>query len=81
MAFINGYKYTNEADALHAQDICRINEGLPKPNGTTLQAVDVQFASLNTPNFWYIVFCDESQILGEPITFEVIQLEFNLHPN
>ena len=81
MAFINGYKYNNEADALHAQDICRINEGLPKPNGATLQAVDVQFASLNTPIFWYIVFCEESKILGEPIFFEVIQPEFNIHPN
>ena len=81
MPFINGYKYTNEADALHAQNICRINEGLPKQGGTTLQAVDVQFASLNTPNFWYIVFCEESKILGEPITFEVIQPEFNINPN
>lgn len=78
MLSINGYKYTNEADALHAQDICRINEGLPKPGGTTLQAVDVQFASLNTPNFWYIIFCEESKILGEPEIFEVVQREFNL---
>ena len=81
MPFINGYKYTNEADALHAQNICRINEGLPKPGGTTLQAVDVQFAGLNLDTFWYIVFCEESKILGEPITFEVIQPEFNIHPN
>lgn len=79
MGFINGYKYTNEVDALQAQNICRINEGLPKPNGTTLQAVDVQFASLNTPNFWYIVFCDESKILGEPTTFEVISPKMNLY--
>ncbi len=78
MASINGYKYTNEADALNAQDICRINEGLPKPGGTTLQAVDVQFASLNTPNFWYIIFCEESKILGEPEIFGVVQREFNL---
>lgn len=81
MPFINGYKYTNEADALHAQNICRINEGLPKPNGTTLQAVDVKEANLNEPIFWYILFCEESKILGEPITFEVIQPEFNIHPN
>lgn len=81
MQSINGYKYTNEADVLHAQNICRINEGLPKPNGLTLQAVDVQFASLNIPTFYYIVFCDESQILGESTNFEVVQPEFNLHPN
>lgn len=81
MAFINGYKYTNKADALHAQDICRINEGLPKAGGTTLQAVDVKYTSLNVPNFWYIIFCDESKILGEPTTFEVVQPEYNLHPN
>lgn len=73
MLSINGYKYTNEADALHAQDICRINEGLPKPGGTTLQAVDVQHASLNVPPFWYIVFCNESQILGTSETFDVVQ--------
>ena len=79
MAFINGYKYTNEADALHAQDICRINEGLPKPGGTTLQAVDVQYASLNVFPFWYIVFCNESQILGIPETFNVVQPDFNLN--
>jgi hypothetical protein len=77
MLSINGYKYTNEANALHAQDICRINEGLPKPGGTTLQAVDVQFAGLNVPAFWYIVFCDESQILGTPETFDVVQPDFN----
>ena len=76
MQSINGYKYINEADALHAQDICRINEGLPKPGGTTLQAVDVQFASLNVPPFWYITFCDESKILGIPETFDVFQPEF-----
>lgn len=79
MPYINGYKYNNEADALNAQNICRINEGLPKPGGTTLQAVDVQFASLNTPNFWYIIFCEESKILGEPEIFEVVQREFNLN--
>ena len=77
MPFINGYKYTNEADALHAQNICRINEGLPKPNGTTLQAVDVKEANLNEPIFWYILFCEESKILGTPKTFDVVQPEFN----
>lgn len=79
MQSINGYKYTNETDALHAKDICRINEGLPKPGGTTLQAVDVQYADLNVPPFWYIVFCEESQILGTPETFDVVQPDFNLN--
>lgn len=79
MASINGYKYTNEADALHAQNICRINEGLPKPGGTTLQAVDVQFASLNEPKFWYIIYCQESEVLGIPEIFEVIYPEINLN--
>ena len=77
MQSTKGYKYTNETDALHAQDICRINEGLPKPNGRTLQAVDVQYASLNEPPFWYIMFCDESQILGISETFDVVQPELN----
>ena len=79
MAYIKGYKYTNETDALEAQNICQINEGLPKTNGITLQAVDVQFASLNTPNFWFIVFCEESKILGEPTTFEVLYPQINLN--
>ena len=79
MAYMNGYKYTNEADALHAQDICRINEGLPKIGGTTLQAVDVQYASLNNPTFWYIIYCQESQVLGIPEIFEVIYHEINLN--
>ncbi len=72
MAYIKGYKYTNKDDALHAQDICRINEGLPKSNGVTLQAVDVQFAALNEPPFWYIISCQETNILGDYITFEVV---------
>jgi hypothetical protein len=46
-------------------------------DGTTLQAVDVQFASLNEPPFWYITFCDESQILGIPETFDVVQPDLN----
>ena len=79
MAYIKGYKYTNQTDSLLSQNICRINEGLPKPNGTTLQAVDVQFASLNTPNFWFILFCKESKILGEPTTFEVLYPQINLN--
>lgn len=79
MAFINGYKYNNEADALHAQDICRINEGLPKPGGATMQAVDVQYASLNNPTFWYIIYCQESEVLGIPEIFEVIYPKINLN--
>ena len=79
MLSINGYIYYNQSDALQAQNICRLNEGLPKENGTTLQAVDVQFASLNTLNFWYIVFCKESKILGEPTTFEVLYPQINLN--
>jgi len=79
MAYIKGYKYTNKDDALQAQEICRINEGLPKLNAATLQAVDVQYASLNTPPFWFIIYCDESKILGKPINFEVIYPQLNLN--
>lgn len=78
MAFINGFKYYEFDLAVNAQNICRINEGLPKENGETLQAVDILFADLNNPKFWYIIFCNESKILGNPINFEVIMPEINL---
>ena len=81
MAFIKGFKFNKISLAVKAQRICRMNKGFPKQGGKTLQAVDVKEANLNEPIFWYIVFCEESEILGESITFEVIQPEFNIHPN
>ena len=66
---INGYKYTNEQEAIDARKQCADYYGLPvAPDDVTQYWVDYQQAD----DFWYIIF-DESiaDILGEPITFEI----------
>ena len=75
MPFINGYQYPNEQDAISAREACDAYYGIPvSPDDVTQNWVDYQFANLNNPQFWYIVF-DESltPILGQPTEFEVIQ--------
>ena len=74
MAFIKGYKYNTETEAITARKAAADYMGLPVPNGETLYWVDYNFAELNEPQFWYITF-DESllPILGQPTEFEVIQ--------
>lgn len=78
MAFINGYKYYTELEAINAREECDAYYGIPvSPDDVTQNWVDYQFAELNNPQFWYIVF-DESltPILGQPTEFEVIQPPF-----
>lgn len=78
MALINGYKYTTEQEAIYAREACDSYYGIPvSPDDVTQNWVDYQFAELNDPQFWYIIF-DESltPILGEPIEFEVVQPPF-----
>jgi hypothetical protein len=78
MAFINGYQYTTEQDAINAREACDAYYNIPvTPDDVTQNWVDYQFAELNEPPFWYIIF-DESlmPILGQPIEFEVIQPPF-----
>lgn len=75
---INGYKYTNEQDAINARKQCADYYGLPvAPDDVTQYWVDYETAELDNPIFWYIVF-DESirVILGEPTEFEVTILPF-----
>lgn len=70
---INGYKYTNEQEAIDARKQCADYYGLPvNPDDVTQYWVDYNTAELDNPIFWYIVF-DESirVILGEPTEFEV----------
>lgn len=70
-----GYKYNTEQEAINAREACDTYYGIPvTPDDVTQNWVDYQFAELNTPQFWYIVF-DESltPILGQPTEFEVIQ--------
>jgi hypothetical protein len=71
--FINGYKYTNEQDAIDARELVDAYYGIPVlPEDVTQNWVDYQTANLDTPIFYYITFDDSLEVvLGEPITFEV----------
>jgi hypothetical protein len=74
---ITGYKYDTELDAQVARKACADYYGLPKSQEDVTQYwVDYSFAEYNDPQFWYIVY-DESilDILGEPIDFEVVQID------
>ena len=74
MAYINGYKYTTEQEAIDARKQCADYYGLPvAPDDVTQNWVDYQTANLNDPIFYYITF-DESLkvVLGDPTTFDVI---------
>jgi hypothetical protein len=80
MLFINGYQYTTEQEAITARELCNAYYGIPvTPDDVTQNWVDYQFAELNTPQFWYIVF-DESltPVLGTPTEFEVVTPPFHL---
>ena len=73
-----GYKTTTETEAINARELCNAYYGIPvAPDDVTQNWVDYQFAELNTPQFWYIVF-DESltPILGQPTEFEVVTAPF-----
>lgn len=73
MASINGYQYNTEQEAITARELCDTYYGIPvAPDDVTQNWVDYQFAELNTPQFWYIVY-DESltPVLGQPTTFDV----------
>ena len=76
---MKGYKYTTEQAAINAVKACSDYYGIPKsPEDVTQNWCDYQFAELNEPQFWYIVF-DESlrPILGAPKEFTVKQDETN----
>lgn len=76
MAFINGYKYTTEQEAIASQTQCDTFYGIPKtPTDITQHWIGYNFAELNEPQFYYITF-DESltSILGEPIEIEIKDL-------
>jgi len=79
MQSINGYKYTTENQAIEAKLQCNEYYGIPlNQNDVTKNWVDYQFAKLNEPQFWYIVY-DETllPVLGQPIEFTVIYPELN----
>jgi len=69
-----GYKYQTEQQAQQARKQCADYYGLPKsPEDVTQYWVDYQYAELNEPPFWYIIY-DESilTILGQPEILEII---------
>jgi hypothetical protein len=78
MAFINGYQYTTEQDAINARELCDTYYGIPvSPDDVTQNWVDYQFAELNTPQFWYIIYDDSLlPVLGQPTEFEVVTAPF-----
>ena len=72
---INGYQYNTEQEAINAREACDTYYGIPvTPDDVTQNWCDYQFAELNTPQFWYIIFDNSlTPILGEPVEFEVAQ--------
>lgn len=74
MPLIKGYKYQLESEANDAQNLCNIYYGIPaEPQDTTQNWVGYSFASLNTPNFWFIIYDDSLiPVLGQPDEFDVI---------
>jgi hypothetical protein len=78
MQSINGYQYNTEQEAINARKSVDTYYNIPvTPDDITQNWVDFNFAELNTPQFWYIVF-DESllPILGTPTQFEVVTPPF-----
>jgi hypothetical protein len=75
MPSIKGYKYTTESSAKSAQKQCNDYYGIPvSPDDVTQNWIEYNFANLNEPSFWYIVYNESlNVVLGEPIEFDVVQ--------
>jgi hypothetical protein len=78
MQSIKGYQYITEQEAINARELCDTYYGIPvTPDDVTQNWVDYQFAELNTPQFWYIVYDDSLlPVLGQPTEFEVVTPPF-----
>jgi hypothetical protein len=73
MELIEGYQYITEQEADNARILCNTYYGIPKsPEDTTTNWTLYNFAELNSPPFWFIVW-DETltQVLGQPTEVEV----------
>jgi hypothetical protein len=67
-----GYKFTTEQEAIGAVALCNTTYGYPKED-TTTNWVGYEFANLNEPIFWYIIFdASLESVLGSPIELNVI---------
>jgi hypothetical protein len=66
MAFIKGYKYNTENEAIAARKAAADYMGLPKtPNDTTIYWVDYSYSDLD--GFYYIQYVDGLEdVLGDP---------------
>ena len=75
MQLINGYKYTTEQDAIDARETCDTYYGIPvSPDSVTQNWVEYQFAELNEPQFWYIIYDQSLEVIfGQLQQFEIIQ--------
>ena len=72
MEYINGYKYTTEAQATEAVEACN-DYYLPNVKESTLNWVKYQ-AELNEPSFFYILHHESlNEVLGEPIEIEITE--------
>jgi hypothetical protein len=71
MAFIKGYTYNTETEAITARKAAADYMGLPKnPNDTTIYWVNYNYSELD--GFYYITYVEGLEAaLGEPIEFEV----------
>ena len=78
MEFIKGYKYITEDEAITAREQCDVYYGIPVfQDDITQNWTEYQFAELNSPSFWYIVYNESLMpILGEPIQFKVISFPY-----
>jgi hypothetical protein len=75
---MQGYTFTTETEAIAARQQCDAFYGIPKsPDDVTQHWVNYNFAELNDPQFWYIVFEESlTLILGTPTEFEVVTPPF-----
>ena len=63
---MQGYKFTNETEAIQARKAAADYMGLPKnPNDTTIYWVNYNYSDLD--GFWYIMHVEGLEaVLGEP---------------
>ena len=65
MAFIKGYKFQTETEAIAARQTAADYMGLPVPGGETLYWVNYNYSDLD--GFYYIQYVDGLEAaLGEP---------------
>ena len=69
-----GYKYFSETEAIAARQTAADYMGLPVEGGETLWWVSFQYSEID--GFYYIIYVEDlEKALGQPIEFEVTQLD------